>query len=77
MSKIEALVREAESLSPSERLELAHLLLKSGESSDSLVESAWDQEIRQRILALDNGLTSSRPASEVFQAWEARLDQNS
>jgi hypothetical protein len=73
-TSIEELTREALQLSPRQRLALAGFLLEIDESSaDPEVDAAWDQEIQDRIKAIDSGAVVGIPYDDVMRAANKRL----
>ncbi len=71
---IETIVAEAVQLPPDQRMTLAHRILSSIEPERSAeIDSAWDQEIRDRIARYDSGGVQSIPAAEVFAELDRRL----
>ena len=76
MSKVDEILKEAAELPVEEKLVLAHRLLISSEPAISdEIERAWDLEIRDRIGRYDTGVSSSRPASDVFNDIRRRLQE--
>ncbi len=73
MSKaLEEITREAIQLPRHQRLTLARLLIEledPGEDTD--VECAWDEEIRARVRAVEEGRVEGIPYEQVL----ARVDQ--
>ncbi|MGV3660640.1 MAG: addiction module protein [Prosthecobacter sp.] len=64
---LDAVARDALVLNRDERLMLARQLLVSVEAdADDGAETAWKEEISQRIARYDAGMTRSIPAAEVF-----------
>ena len=70
----DALLSEALSLPPRERLFLASLLLESTEA-DTLrgAGQQWDQELVERIRAIDSGIEAGIPYEEVRRVVRERL----
>jgi putative addiction module component (TIGR02574 family) len=58
---IEKISQEVVKLSRRERLTLMRLLLDLDQPSKDEIEKAWDQEIRGRIKAVDEGRVSGIP----------------
>jgi putative addiction module component (TIGR02574 family) len=58
---------QARTLSPEERARLAEVLLESLQD-DALreIETAWQQEIQERVAAYDRGEVKTYAAEEVF-----------
>ncbi len=72
--KADELLKEALSLSESERAELAGLLLRSLEPSpEADVQEAWREEVRNRLAAIDSGEAEMIPWSVVRDRLFARL----
>lgn len=63
---VEAISRQALSLSAEERIQLAEILLSTVQEVDAEVEVAWDDEIKRRIIDVDSGAARLTPAKEVF-----------
>jgi len=63
---VEELSRQALSLSPEERIQLAQELLATVQEVDPEVEAAWDEEIRRRVAEIEDGTVKLIPAEEVF-----------
>jgi putative addiction module component (TIGR02574 family) len=67
VEKLEAALLE---LSIEDRAYLAHRLLESlhadGDFNPVDVESAWSEEIRRRLEAVDNGTVDTLPGDKVF-----------
>jgi len=59
MTRIEALTREAATLPKTERLELVRALLELDAGSVAEAETPWDEEIRARVKAVDEGRATS------------------
>jgi hypothetical protein len=75
MSKaLDELAQEALRLSRQQRLALAGFLLEIEDASeDPNVDAAWDEEIRARIEAVDNGTAIAFPYQEVMREAQKRL----
>ena len=74
MNTAEQLFQQARHLPADQRLALAHRLLSDIEpEQNEEVFSAWEAEIRQRILRYDRGETRTRPADEVIDILNTRL----
>ena len=75
MSKaIDELVREALRLPRQQRLALASFLLELEDASDDPnVDAAWEEEIRARIEAVDQGTAVGIPYEEVMREAQKRL----
>lgn len=64
---LEELEQQARSLSPEERARLADVLLESLRAAPlAEIESAWDQEIEERVAAYDRGEIEIFSAEDVF-----------
>ena len=63
---VEYLSREALSLSPEARVQLAEELLATVQDVDADVEAAWDEEIKRRVAEIGNGTAKLIPAEKVF-----------
>jgi putative addiction module component (TIGR02574 family) len=74
MARIEELTREAVSLPKEQRLALARVLLDL-EPAGSLaeVERSWDEEIRARIKAVDEGRVTGITYDDVRREMNARF----
>jgi hypothetical protein len=71
---IEAITREALQLFARQRVALAGFLLEIDDaSSDPEVDGAWEQEIKARITAIDNGAIGGVPYQEVVREAGTRL----
>lgn len=68
MSRSQAeILREALSLSPSERAELAERLLSSLDAPDRRkLDSLWAHEVEDRLDAYEQGRIATIPAEHVF-----------
>jgi hypothetical protein len=75
MSKaLDELAQEALRLSRQQRLALAGFLLEIEDASeDPIVDVAWDEEIRARIEAVDNGTAIGIPYQDVMREAQKRL----
>ena len=73
MSKaLEEVTREAIQLPRHQRLTLARLLIELDDpGSDADIEGAWDEEIRARVRAVEEGRVEGIPYEQVL----ARVDQ--
>ena len=70
-ASVEELAAQAITLSPEDRARLADLLLASlPDQDDPEVGMAWEQEIRQRVQAVEAGTARLVPAADVHD--EAR-----
>jgi hypothetical protein len=74
MARIEELTREAVSLPKEQRLALARVLLDL-EPAGSLaeVERSWDEEIRARIQAVDEGRVTGIAYDDLRREMNARF----
>ena len=63
---IEELSSQARTLPAADRVRLAEELLATVHEPDDEVEAAWDEEIRNRIAAIDAGTAKLTPAEDVF-----------
>ncbi len=71
---LEQVTKEAMELPNHQKLALAEFLLESVESAmDPETEAAWDSEIRDRILAIDEGRIDGISYADVMRAAEKRL----
>jgi hypothetical protein len=69
---LEDVTREAIQLPRHQRLALARFLIELDAASDNdAVEAAWDAEIRERVLAVEQGRAEGIPYEKVL----ARVDQ--
>ena len=68
------ITREASELPREQRLALAEFLLELEESpADSEVEAAWEEEIQNRIRAIDDGSAKGIPYEQVMREAQNRL----
>jgi putative addiction module component (TIGR02574 family) len=65
-TSLKQIEEQARALPAEERAKLAESLLESLHSTISDIESAWAEEIEQRIAAFDRGEISAYPAEDVF-----------
>ena len=74
MTRTEMLTREAAALPKSERLRLVRTLLDldSGELAEA--EATWDEEIRARVKAVDEGCANSVSLDELRQEMNRRFE---
>ena len=73
---LEQVMKDALDLSPSQRLALAEILLGSTEvAHDPTAEATWENEIRERILAIDEGRVSGIACEDMMQAAEKLLSR--
>jgi putative addiction module component (TIGR02574 family) len=71
---IEKITQELVELSPHERLTLLRLLLDLDQpSKGGEIEKAWDQEIRARVKAVDEGRVSGIPYEQIKQDMNGRF----
>lgn len=71
---IEKIRQEVIELSPRERLTLMRLLLDLDQpSKGDEIEKAWDQEIRARGKAVDDGRVSGIPYEQIKQELTSRF----
>jgi putative addiction module component (TIGR02574 family) len=71
---IEKITQEVVELSPHERLTLMRLLLELDQPSKGEdIEKAWDQEIRARVKAVDEGRVSGVPYDQIKQEMTSRF----
>ena len=74
MKLMSEITKDCLELPSAQRLKLARILMDVSEPDQNFspdVESAWEEEITARLLAVQTGTARSQPAAEVF----ARLDQ--
>ena len=71
---LEEITREALQLPRQQRLALAGFLLELEEANGNAnADAVWEDEIRSRIQAIDNGTASGIPHSEVMCEAQKRL----
>lgn len=58
--------QQAQALAAEDRAKLAETLLESLQTPLSEIETAWAQEIEERIAAFDRGETQAYAAEDVF-----------
>ncbi|MBT9156857.1 MAG: hypothetical protein DDT37_01848 [Firmicutes bacterium] len=58
--------RQAQALAAEDRAKLAETLLESLQTPISEIETAWAQEIEERVAAFDCGETQAYAAEDVF-----------
>jgi len=58
--------QQAQALAAEERAKLAETLLESLQAPLSEIETAWAQEIEERVAAFDRGETQAYAAEDVF-----------
>lgn len=72
----DTVLREALTLSESERAEIAGALLESLEPEpEADVEMAWRQEVVARVAALEAGEAETTPWEEIREGFLARLSE--
>jgi len=70
MKLLSEITRDCLELPPSQRLKLARILIDVSDTDSDFspeAESAWDEEIGARVLAVRNGTAKSRPLAELFE----------
>lgn len=75
-AKRDRIEAEALALTPADRAELAHVLIRSldDEVEDPAeVDKAWKAEIRRRIARIESGEAELIPAEEVLRKARERL----
>jgi putative addiction module component (TIGR02574 family) len=71
---IEKITQEVVALSRRERLTLMRLLLDLDQpSKGDEIEKAWDQEIRARVKAVDEGRVSGVPYDQIKRELSSRF----
>jgi len=73
MTRIEALTREAAALPRPERLELVRALLELDGGAVAEAEETWDEEIRARVQAVDEGRAASVSLDDLRREIDGRL----
>jgi len=58
--------KQAQALAAEDRAKLAEALLESLQGPLSEIETAWAQEIEERVAAFDRGETQAYAADDVF-----------
>ncbi len=58
--------QQAQALAAEDRAKLAETLLESLQTPLSEIETAWAQEIEERVAAFDRGETQAYAAEDVF-----------
>lgn len=72
--QLEAITKEARGWPRAQRLALARVLLEPETNNGSpAAEAAWDEEIRARVLAVEEGQAVGVPYEEVRQQMQARF----
>ena len=70
------LTKQALTLTPEERIELAETLMTSVDGFASPeIEAAWREEIDRRVRDFDEGRDKGVPSAEVFAKARALLDE--
>ena len=73
---VEAVLRQALSLSEDDRADVAGALLDSLEpDGDSDIEAAWREEVATRVAALDAGEVETIPWEEIRDRLVTRLSE--
>ena len=71
---LDEITREVKNLPRQERLALVGLLLELDQHEEEAgAESSWEQEIRARIQAVDDGSAIGIPYDEVMRLAQSRL----
>lgn len=71
---LDQITKDAMDLPARQKLALAGFLLESADATaDFEVEAAWDSEIRDRILAVDEGRVIGVAYEDVMRSAEERL----
>jgi putative addiction module component (TIGR02574 family) len=65
-TSLKQIKQQAHALAAEERAKLAESLLESLHDSNPEIESAWAQEIEERVAAFDRGEMQAYPAESVF-----------
>lgn len=65
-TSLEEIERQARALAAQDRARLAETLLESLQAPLSEIETAWAQEIEERVAAFDRGETQAYAAEDVF-----------
>jgi hypothetical protein len=73
MTRIEALTREAAALPKTERLELVRALLELDAGSLAESETTWDEEIRARVKAVDEGRANGIVLADLRREMNVRF----
>lgn len=63
------ILAQLNSLTQSERAELAYAFLCSLEPEEPGAAEAWDVELDQRVARILEGQTKGKPAEQVFADW--------
>ena len=73
-SHLETITREARGWPRDQRLALARVLLEPEPTSGSAAaEARWDEEIRARVCAVEEGRATGEPYAEVRSQMQARF----
>ena len=71
---LDEVTRDVLALPIQQRLALAEFLLESADAAaDPEAEAAWDNEIRDRIRAIDDGRVTGIPYEDVMREAERRI----
>jgi hypothetical protein len=70
---LEQITNDALGLSKPEQMRLVRVLLEEIEPPDPDAESAWEQEIQQRIEQIDTGIAEGRPFADVLRDIDLKL----
>lgn len=76
MKAISELAKDALELPTSQRLTLARILLDLSENNDDFspeAEAAWEEEIQNRIRAIEDGSAKGVPYEQVMREAQDRL----
>jgi putative addiction module component (TIGR02574 family) len=74
MASIEELAKEAIALPRHQRLTLARLLLDLDRAGDvGEIDQAWDDEIRARVKAVDEGRATGVPYEQIRKEMATRF----
>ena len=65
-ASLKEIEQQAQALAAEDRAKLAETLLESLRAPLSEIESAWAQEIEERVAAFDRGETQAYAAEDVF-----------
>jgi len=67
MATTDTILKEALTLSPSEKAQLIDKLISTLDKSDKEIDELWAKEAEDRIAAYDQGKTKAISLEEVFQ----------
>ena len=70
MHTIEKILKEASTLSPSERAECIDKLISTLDKSDQEIDSLWIREVEDRIDAYDKGKIKAISLDKVLQKYK-------